>query len=193
VDVITGLIKANIPTRIAFSVASLVDSRTILDMSGAEKLLGRGDMLFTSAELSKPKRLQGAFSSDEDIRRVIEHLKESGEPEYLDAVVEKSSGPSGINIPGSDNSGDDLLPEAKRVILQAGKASASLLQRRLSVGYARAARILDLLEEQGFIGPGDGAKPREILAREIDETDAPDEAAEAENEDEVAEADEDGV
>lgn len=164
VDVITGLIKANITTRIAFSVASAVDSRTILDTSGAEKLLGRGDMLYTSAELSKPKRLQGALTSDQDIKRVTDFLKKQGEPEYLNEVVEKSSELGGIHIGQmSDDDSDSLLPESKRVIMQAGKASASLLQRRLKIGYARAARILDLLERQGVIGPSDGAKPREIL------------------------------
>ena len=164
VDVITGLIKANITSRIAFSVASLVDSRTILDMSGAEKLLGRGDMLYISAELGKPKRLQGAFASDEDIKRVVDHLKEEAEPDYVEAVTEKKEIEFASYAGGGDDDGDDpLLPEAKEVILQAKKASASLLQRRLKVGYARAARILDLLEAQGFIGPGDGAKPRDIL------------------------------
>ena len=164
VDVLTGLIKANITSRVAFSVASLVDSRTILDMAGAEKLLGRGDMLYISAELGKPKRLQGAFASDEDIKNVIDHLKNQAEPEYVDEVTEKqqSAGFSGMSSDSSDD-GDDLLPEAREVILQAKKASASLLQRRLRVGYARAARLLDLLEQQGFIGPADGAKPRELL------------------------------
>ncbi|OGY51024.1 MAG: hypothetical protein A3J59_01585 [Candidatus Buchananbacteria bacterium RIFCSPHIGHO2_02_FULL_56_16] len=164
VDVITGLIKANITSRIAFSVASLVDSRTILDMSGAEKLLGRGDMLYISAELGKPKRLQGAFASDEDIKRVVDHLKDKAEPDYVEAVTEKKEIEFASYAGGGDDGDDDpLLPEAKEVILQAKKASASLLQRRLKVGYARAARILDLLEAQGFIGPGDGAKPRDIL------------------------------
>ncbi|MFA6322984.1 MAG: DNA translocase FtsK 4TM domain-containing protein, partial [Candidatus Buchananbacteria bacterium] len=147
VDVITGLIKANITCRIAFSVASLVDSRTILDMSGAEKLLGRGDMLYLSAEISKPKRLQGAYASDNEIKRVIDYLKDQAEPDYVEAVVEKPQ--SGFDISSdmssSSDEGDPLLAEAKEVILQAKKASASLLQRRLRVGYARAARILDLL------------------------------------------------
>lgn len=164
VDVITGLIKANITARIAFSVASAVDSRTILDSSGAEKLLGRGDMLFTTAELSKPKRLQGAFTSDQDIKRVIEFLKKHGEPDYIEEIVEKSNEGSGFNTgPMGDDDDDPLLPEAKKVIMQAKKASASLFQRRLKVGYSRASRMLDLLEKQGIVGPGDGAKPREVL------------------------------
>ncbi len=164
VDVLTGLIKANITARIAFSVASLVDSRTILDMSGAEKLLGRGDMLYISAELGKPVRLQGAFASDEEIKRVIDYLHDRSEPEYIDGIVERQQFEN-ANFGEFDDSegGDSLLGEAKEVIIQAKKASASLLQRRLRVGYARAARILDLLEQQGFIGPGDGAKPREVL------------------------------
>ncbi len=163
VDVITGLIKANITSRIAFSVASVVDSRTILDTSGAEKLLGRGDMLYVSAELSKPRRLQGAFVSDEEIQRVVSHLHDQAEPEYQEAVVDKQTG----GAVGEDGSAeDDLYDEAKRVILQAGKASASLLQRRLRVGYARAARLLDILEENGVIGPLHGAHPREVLVRD---------------------------
>lgn len=165
VDVITGLIKANITSRIAFSVASLIDSRTILDTSGAEKLLGRGDMLFLTSELGKPKRLQGAFLSEEEIHRVVSYLKDhGGEPEYVEVTASAANGGHGGSDDfGGDGDGDELLPEAKEVILQAGKASASLLQRRLKVGYARAARILDLLEAQGFIGPADGAKPREII------------------------------
>lgn len=164
VDVITGLIKANITSRCAFSVASSTDSRTILDFSGAEKLLGRGDMLFIAPWISKPKRLQGVFVSAKEIEAVTNFLKESAEPDYVEEVVESRS--SSV-LPGfeGDGEGDELLPDAKDVILRAGRASASLLQRRLRVGYARAARILDLLEEEGFIGPVNGAKPREILKR----------------------------
>ncbi len=163
VDVITGLIKANVTARIAFSVASGVDSRTILDNSGAEKLLGKGDMLFISAELSKPKRLQAAYVSEKEVERVSQFLKARGQPDYMTEVVDKPAPQIGGSL--EDLGDDELLNEAKQVILQADKASASLLQRRLRVGYARAARILDLLEEQGFIGPGEGAKPREILAK----------------------------
>lgn len=166
VDVITGLIKANMPARIAFSVASLTDSRTILDFSGAEKLLGRGDMLYIDAQLSKPKRVQGAFLADDEIERIVAHLRAEGEPQYNDTVTEKparsTSGFSG-DAGSADDSGDELVEEAKKIIIQSGKASASLLQRRLRVGYARAARLLDILEEQGMIGPADGARPREIL------------------------------
>jgi S-DNA-T family DNA segregation ATPase FtsK/SpoIIIE len=165
VDIITGLIKANIPGRIAFSVASLMDSRTILDSSGAEKLLGRGDMLYTSAELSKPKRIQGAFCSDGDIENVTEHLRKIGLPDYIDEVTEKQQtlGLGGVVLDGDDGEIDDMLDEARELILNERKASASYLQRRLRIGYARAARILDLLEQQGVVGPADGAKPREIL------------------------------
>ncbi len=163
VDVITGLIKANFTSRIAFAVASATDSRTILDTTGAEKLVGRGDMLFTSADLSKPKRLQGTYVSDTEIKKVTDFIKDNYDaPDYQHEIVEKVSPISG-GVAFADDGGDELLPEAKDVILRAGKASASLLQRRLKVGYARAARILDLLEEQGVIGPGDGAKPRDIL------------------------------
>jgi len=165
VNVITGLIKANITARIAFSVASAIDSRTILDLSGAEKLLGKGDMLFVSSDLSKPKRIQGAYLSDQEIARVAEHLKEQGKPDYISDVTEKPNAGTLVTTDGDfDEFGEDeLLAEAKDLILRSGKASASFLQRRLRVGYARAARILDLLEERGIIGPGDGAKPREIL------------------------------
>lgn len=162
VDVITGLIKANITSRIAFSVASLVDSRTIIDNSGAEKLLGRGDMLYMAAELSKPKRLQGAFVSDTEIQRVVDHLRTQANPEYEETVVESQGKQSG-GASSDDGVDDDLYNEAKEIILQAGKASASLLQRRLRVGYARAARLLDIMEEKGVIGPLDGARPREVL------------------------------
>lgn len=167
VDVITGLIKANIPARIAFAVASATDSRTILDQQGAEKLLGRGDMLFSTAELATPKRIQGAFVSETEIQRVVEFIKSKYEPaEYDFSITERHQG--GGTVLGARNEYDDeesdaLIPDAKEEILRAGKASASLLQRRLKVGYARAARLLDLLEEEGFIGPGDGAKPRELL------------------------------
>lgn len=167
VDVITGLIKANITARIAFSVASQMDSRTILDTSGAEKLLGRGDMLFVSADLSKPVRIQGVYLSDSEIERVGNALKEaSGDVEYDEQITTYRNDSLDGGGMGDENGNDELLPDAKEVILQAGKASASLLQRRLRIGYARAARILDLLEGQGFIGPADGARPREILGQE---------------------------
>jgi len=164
VDIITGLIKANITSRIAFSVASMTDSRTILDFSGAEKLLGRGDMLFISSDLSKPKRLQGAYVSDKEIKRVVEYLRNVREPNYQNEIVEKTATLEGFNGNLID---DELLPQAREAVIQAKRASASLLQRRLRVGYARAARLLDLLEQEGTIGPADGAKPREILKNNL--------------------------
>jgi S-DNA-T family DNA segregation ATPase FtsK/SpoIIIE len=170
VDVITGLIKANIPARIAFAVASATDSRTILDQTGAEKLLGRGDMLMQTSDMASAKRLQGAFVSDDEVRRVVEFLKSKYDPtDYEQGITERASSGTvfGGGTPIDDEDSDPLIPEAKEEILRAGKASASLLQRRLKVGYARAARLLDLLEQEGFIGPGDGAKPREILKAEF--------------------------
>lgn len=167
VDVITGLMKANIPGRIAFSVASAIDSRTILDAPGAEKLLGRGDMLFASSDMSKPMRIQGAYISEEEMKRIVEYLKGDEEPEYdesITGVANNGSGSTGNMFGGPSDDRDPLFEEAKKFVIQAGKASASLLQRRLKVGYARAARLLDELEEAGIVGPGDGAKPREILA-----------------------------
>lgn len=164
VDILTGLIKANIPARIAFSVSSAVDSRTILDTQGADKLLGRGDMLFITAELSKPKRIQGAFVSDKEIKRIVRYIKEQTEEvEYDDEIIAKKkvSGVGGIGLSYDDS--DDLYEEAKELVINSDKASTSFLQRRLRIGYARAARIIDLLEENGVIGPANGAKSREIL------------------------------
>jgi S-DNA-T family DNA segregation ATPase FtsK/SpoIIIE len=165
VEIITGLIKANITSRIAFAVASQIDSRTILDSSGAEKLLGNGDMLYTSAEFNKPKRIQGAYIGEKEVKKVVEFFKQqTGAVIYNEEIVEKPKRPLGV--PGFESDGGDsedpLLEEAMEEVQRAGKASASLLQRRLRVGYARAARLLDILEEKGIIGPGEGAKPREV-------------------------------
>lgn len=162
VDVITGLIKANVPARIAFSVASLVDSRTILDASGAEKLLGRGDLLFASAALSKPKRLQGAYVSDDEIEAVVEYLKSKDSPDYIDDVT-KGSGAAGGPGGAAGDQEDDMFSEARETVVSAQKASASFLQRRLRVGYARAARLIDLLEAAGIVGEANGSKPRDVL------------------------------
>jgi len=170
VDIITGLIKANITTRIAFSVASLMDSRTILDFSGAEKLLGRGDMLFVSSELSKPKRIQGAFVSDDEVKGIVEYLRNVSEPNFEEDITKSHQ--TEIESGHGDLKEDEMLPEARDVVVQTGKASASFLQRRLRIGYARAARLLDLLENEGTIGPPDGAKPREVyksLEEEVSE------------------------
>ena len=165
VDVITGLIKANIPCRIAFSVASLMDSRTILDSSGAEKLVGKGDMLYMSQDTSRPRRLQGAYVSDDEIKRVVDYLKDActEEIQYLDNVTSKPTSATSFEFEGGNDNGDELFDEAKKLILESGKASASYLQRRLRIGYSRAARLIDLMEDAGIVGPADGAKPRDIL------------------------------
>ncbi len=171
VEVITGLIKANITSRAAFAVASQIDSRTILDSSGAEKLLGNGDMLFVSAEFNKPRRVQGAYIGEQEVRKVVDFFKnQAGAVIYNEEIVEKPK--RGLGIPGmggGDDADDDMYEAAKEEVIRAGKASASLLQRRLRVGYARAARLLDLLEERNIIGPGEGAKPREVYAISDDE------------------------
>ncbi len=166
VEVITGLIKANVPARIAFSVASLIDSRTILDNSGAEKLVGRGDMLYLGPDVSKPKRLQGVYLADKEIKNVVDYIKGQGEADYVEEIIEKH-GSGGLAAGGFDDDGDPLLGEARDIIRESGKASASLFQRRLKIGYARAARLLDLLEEQGVVGPADGAKPREVFLEKL--------------------------
>ncbi len=163
VDVITGLIKANITTRIAFAVASNADSRTILDQAGAEKLLGKGDMLFLAPDRPQPRRIQGVLLKDEEIRSVTDFIKKQSPPAYDEAIVSYRSTASPTGLGGDGGGDDELYNDAREVVIQAGKASASLLQRRLKVGYARAARLLDLLEEEGVIGPGDGAKPRDVL------------------------------
>ncbi len=193
VEVITGLIKANVPCRVALQVASQIDSRTILDSSGAEKLLGGGDMLILSSEFSKPKRLQGAFLTEMEIHDVVDFIKENNQTKVADTAPT----PTGLNgqpLPtttnltvtpknnevsfdefSSNGEDDELYDEAVEVVKQAQKASSSLLQRRLKVGYARAARLLDIMEEKGIVGPGDGAKPREVYlektAEELTEKD----------------------
>lgn len=166
VDVITGLIKANMPTRIAFAVASQVDSRTIIDQSGAEKLLGKGDMLYLGSEVGSPKRIQGVFIVDKEIKAITDFLKRDGHTMYDMSILESKGSSSSGSASGSEDMeyNDDMYQQAKEVVIQAGKASASLLQRRLRIGYARAARILDLLEADGVIGPADGSKPRDVLA-----------------------------
>jgi len=160
VDVITGVIKANIPSRIAFAVSSQIDSRTILDCAGAERLLGKGDMLFAPIGLNKPLRVQGCFIADEEANRVIEHWKCQGKPEYLvpETVMDGSSEASETGA-----SGDELFLDAARLVITTGMASASFLQRKLKIGYARAARLIDLLEEEGVIGGYEGPKPRQVL------------------------------
>ncbi|HJY98091.1 MAG TPA: DNA translocase FtsK [Patescibacteria group bacterium] len=170
VDVITGLIKANIPSRIAFAVASQVDSRVILDTQGAEKLLGRGDMLYLPPEQAKPMRIQGAFVADREINSLVSFLKNQGiAPQYTEEVTTMTKSGS-VSIPGIEGDIDSLFKEAVRVVCQYNKASSSLLQRRLSIGYSRAARIMDELEVAGVVAPSDGtSKAREVLIQNADE------------------------
>ena len=161
VDVITGVIKTNIPSRIAFAVSSSIDSRTILDKSGAETLLGKGDMLYLSADSSKPVRIQGAFLSDEEVEKVVDYVKSQSEAQY-----DPNMTPSEVSSQGGVSSDDEVDPLYKEVLLfisKTQKASASLLQRRFKIGYNRAARIIDMLEEDGYIGPVDGSKPRKVF------------------------------
>ena len=169
VDVITGVIKSNIPTRIAFAVSSHIDSRTILDTAGAEKLLGRGDMLFSPMGSNKPKRIQGCFVSEQEVERVVSFVKSGGSAEYDDNImveIERQAAIEKHNKTGLAEDapeGDAMLDEAIRVVVENGQASTSLLQRRLKLGYARAARIIDEMEERGIVGPYEGAKPRKVL------------------------------
>jgi len=161
IDVITGLIKANIPSRIAFMVASKFDSRIIIDAVGAEKLLGRGDMLFTSAWDPFPIRMQGAFVSEEEIERIVEEVRKYGEPDYIDEEIFIDEEEDEDFV--ADGEDDPLLDKAIEIVTAAGKASASYLQRRLKVGYNRAARMIEIMERRGIVGPADGSKPRKVL------------------------------
>jgi len=164
VDVITGLIKANITSRVGFAVASNADSRTILDGAGAEKLLGRGDMLFISSDRPQPKRIQGVFLKDKEIKQVTDFVKQQAPAVYDESITTyRPQLQTGAGAGAGGDGDDELYNEARELAIQAGKASASLMQRRLKVGYARAARLLDLLEAEGVIGPADGAKPRDVL------------------------------
>ena len=172
VDVITGVIKANIPSRIAFAVSSQIDSRTILDASGAEKLLGRGDMLFSPIGASKPTRVQGCFVTDGEVERIVEFIKQSGQKMTYDeqilqeidrhAVTDKKKGKDKDDGGGFSDE-DEMLPSAIEIVVETGQASTSMLQRRLKLGYARAARLMDAMEEKGIIGPFEGSKPRQVL------------------------------
>ncbi|MBI2448333.1 DNA translocase FtsK 4TM domain-containing protein [Candidatus Microgenomates bacterium] len=170
VNVVTGLIKANVPSRVAFRVASQVDSRTILDMAGAERLIGRGDMLFMAGDGQKPKRIQGVFVDDKEIKSIIDKIKAQQEPEYNEDVIKphKAPGMAGGAMAGEID--DDMYQQAYDEVVRSGKASASFLQRRLRIGYARAARLLDILEEQGVIASADGSKPREVIVSRADNT-----------------------
>jgi S-DNA-T family DNA segregation ATPase FtsK/SpoIIIE len=174
VDVITGLIKANIPARIAFTVASQVDSRTILDTIGAEKLLGQGDMLLKTAEMPKPRRIQGAWVMDDEVMKITDHLRMQSAPQYNEEIVSQPvqlNGKGGVvmDMEGHGSGDDDMYRDALRVVIESRKASTSLLQRRLRIGYARAARIIEEMEEQGVIGAADGSRPREVLVSSLDD------------------------
>jgi len=171
-DVITGVIKSNIPSRIAFSVASKIESNIILGCAGAEKLIGRGDMLFNPIGANKPTRIQGCFISGDEVEAVVEYVKKSGTAEYSEEIIreiEKSAENAERGEAGggdmSDDCGefDEMLDDAIDVVVAAGQASVSMLQRRLKLGYARAARIVDQMEERGIVGPYEGAKPRQVL------------------------------
>ncbi|MGT2933262.1 DNA translocase FtsK [Streptococcus catagoni] len=165
VDVISGLIKANVPSRIAFAVSSGTDSRTILDENGADKLLGRGDMLFKPIDENHPVRLQGSFISDDDVERIVGFIKDQAEADYDESFDpgEVSENDSGANDSGNSYEGDPLFEDAKMLVLETQKASASMIQRRLSVGFNRATRLMEELEEAGVIGPAEGTKPRKVL------------------------------
>ena len=170
VDVITGLMKANIPTRIAFNVSSMIDSRVIIDMPGAEKLLGRGDMLFLPPDKAKPVRIQGPYITESEVNNLVNFLKsQAPEVHYTQEVTEqalnvKTAGGGSYAVNGGEN--DVYFNQAIEIIMQQDKASASLLQRRLSIGYARAARLLDQLEAAGYVSPAEGAKPRAVIRRQ---------------------------
>lgn len=172
VDVITGLIKANFPARVAFTTASQVDSRTIIDQIGAEKLLGQGDMLLLTAEMSRPKRVQGAFIGEDETARVTDFIRMQRPPQYNEEVI---SQPVMLNGKGSivadygaNDADDDMFKDAVRCVIEGHKASTSLLQRRLRIGYGRAARLIEAMEEQGIVGPADGSRPREVLVNSLD-------------------------
>ncbi len=172
VDVITGLNKANIPARIAFTTASQVDSRTIIDQIGAEKLLGRGDMLLLTADMPKPKRVQAALINDDETMRVTDFIRMQRPADYNDEVVSLPvvlNGKGGVVVDyGGSDADDDMFKDAVRCVIESRKASTSLLQRRLRIGYGRAARLIETMEEQGIVGPADGSRPREVLVSSLD-------------------------
>ncbi|MDZ4063206.1 MAG: FtsK/SpoIIIE domain-containing protein, partial [Coriobacteriia bacterium] len=162
-DIITGLIKTNITNRIAFAVGSSIDSRVILDQVGAERLVGLGDMLFTTPALVKPKRIQGAYVSEGEISAAVEHLKAQAEPDYHEEILHLKLAATGGGVDMGDRDDDPLIWEAADIVVTSGMGSTSLLQRRLKVGYARAGRIMDMLESKGIVGTPDGSRPRDVL------------------------------
>ena len=166
-NVVTGLIKANITNRIAFNVATGIDSRVIIDQTGAEKLTGYGDMLFSKVDWGKPKRIQGCFVSDDEINQVVEFVKSQGEADYHEEILSAVTPATVVGGASHEPSDDDpLIWEAAHIVVESQLGSTSGLQRRLKVGYARAGRIMDMLEEKGVVGPPDGSKPREVLLDE---------------------------
>jgi len=172
VDVITGLIKANVPARIAFTTASQVDSRTIIDQIGAEKLLGRGDMLLLTSDMPKPKRVQAALIEDNETAKITGFLKDQRAPQYDSEIISQpvQIGKGGVvSDYGANDADDDMWKDAVRVVIEGKKASTSLLQRRLRIGYGRAARLIETMEEQGIVGPAEGSRPREVLVSSLDE------------------------
>ena len=170
-DVITGVVKANIPSRISFAVSSSIDSRTILDSSGAEKLLGKGDMLFLPMGESTPIRIQGAYISDEEIEKIVSYVIDQQKAQYDDNLTVDHSGKSQNNDlqEATEEYDDPLYDEIVDFAIQTGKISASFIQRKYRLGYNRAARIIDLLEERGIVGPANGSKPREVLIKKENE------------------------
>lgn len=178
VDVITGLMKANIPTRLAFNVSSMIDSRVIIDMPGAEKLLGKGDMLFLPPDQAKPRRIQGPYITEKEASQLVKFIRSQGpEVHYTEEITEGDEDtfamPGGLNIPGKASDRDPLFNQAVQIISTFDKASASLLQRRLKIGYARAARLLDELEAAGLVSPAEGSKPREVMKRPVQQDTTP--------------------
>ena len=165
VDVITGVIKANIPSRIAFTVSSQVDSRTILDMVGAEKLLGRGDMLYYPTGEIKPLRIQGAFVSEKEIESIVQYIKDNSTTKYNEDIIDKieNSGKSELNAEDHEEEADPLLDSAIDLVIDMGQASVSMLQRRFKIGYSRAGRIVDQMEARGIVSGYEGSKPRQVL------------------------------
>ena len=163
VNVITGTIKANVPSRISFAVATQIDSRTILDMAGAEKLLGKGDMLFNPIGANKPIRIQGAFISDEEVEDLVNFVKAQGQPEYDESVINETEAETEEVHEASDEPRDEYLERAVDLVMESGQASVSMLQRRFRIGYTRAARLVDTMEEMKIVGPSNGSKARDIL------------------------------
>ena len=168
-DVITGVVKANIPSRIAFTVSSSIDSRTILDMTGAEKLIGKGDMLFLPMGEGTPTRIQGSFVSEEEVQKVVDYTIKQQKAQYDEKFTNLTSSPAGSQSASYDSKDDKyddpLYNEVVDFVIKSGKTSASLLQRKYRLGYNRAARMIDLLEERGIVGPPNGSKPREVLVK----------------------------